>query len=117
VHVREGLDEVAGDRLVIGFRPEAVRVGGGPIAGRVRAVEDLGSEVFVHVLTEHEFEPATLVAKTPPPFPGQIGDNVSLALSGTMHVFEPEGARITTVTASTVERLRGADRAVGGESA
>jgi multiple sugar transport system ATP-binding protein len=119
VHVREGLDAAAGDRLVIGFRPEAVRVGTGPIAARIRAVEDLGSEVFVHAMIEHEFEPATLVAKTPPPFTRQIGDNVSLALSGTMHVFEPGGGRLSTVTASTdpVERLHGADRAVGGETA
>jgi multiple sugar transport system ATP-binding protein len=101
VHVREQLNAVAGARLVIGFRPEALRVGAGPIAGRIRAVEDLGSEVFIHVLIEHEFEPATLVAKTPTPFAGQIGDKVSLALNGTMHVFEPDGARIATVTAST----------------
>jgi multiple sugar transport system ATP-binding protein len=101
VHIPEPLDGVAGDRLVIGFRPEALRVGSGPIAGRIRAVEDLGSEVFVHTMIDHEFEPATLVAKTPTPFAGQIGDNVSLALSGTMHVFEAGGARVATITAST----------------
>jgi multiple sugar transport system ATP-binding protein len=101
VHVHEELDGVDGERLVIGFRPEALRVGDGPIAGRIRAVEDLGSEVFVHALVEHEFEQATLVAKTATPFAGQIGDNVSLALSGTMHVFDPAGARLATVTAST----------------
>jgi multiple sugar transport system ATP-binding protein len=126
VHVREPLDRVEGDRLVIGFRPEAVRVGAGPITGRIRAVEDLGSEVFVHALIEHEFEPATLVAKTSPPFAGEIGDNVSLALSGRIHLFVPGGERIATVPASTdagdlsgrsVERLRGADRAAGGETA
>jgi multiple sugar transport system ATP-binding protein len=103
VHVSERLESVAGDRFVIGFRPEALRVGVGPIAGRIRAVEDLGSEVFVHALIEHEFEPATLVAKTPTPFAGHIGDKVSLALNGTMHVFEPGGARVATVTASTEE--------------
>jgi multiple sugar transport system ATP-binding protein len=101
VHVREGLDGAAGDRLVIGFRPEALRVGDGPISGRIRAVEDLGSEVFVHTMIDHEFEPANLVARTPAPFAGQIGDNVSLSLSGTVHVFEPEGARLATVTAFT----------------
>jgi multiple sugar transport system ATP-binding protein len=101
VHIGQQLDGVAGERVVIGFRPEAVRVGAGPIAGRIRAVEDLGSEVFVHTVIQHEFEDTTLVAKTPPPFAGQIGDNVSLAVSGTMHVFEPGGARIATVTAST----------------
>jgi multiple sugar transport system ATP-binding protein len=100
LHINEPLDGVTGDRIVVGFRPEALRVGAGPIVGRIRAVEDLGSEVFVHALIEHEFEPATLVAKTPAPFAGQIGDNVSFTLSGTAHVFDPGGARLATVTAS-----------------
>jgi multiple sugar transport system ATP-binding protein len=124
VQIGEKLDGVSGDRLVIGFRPEAVRVGVGPIAGRIRAVEDLGSEVFVHTVIRHKLEDATLVAKTSAPFTGEIGESVALGLSGTMHVFDPEsGARIATVTASTdaalplavsgrsVEGLDGADRA------
>jgi multiple sugar transport system ATP-binding protein len=101
LHIREPLDGVTGERIVVGFRPETLLVGAGPIAGRIRAVEDLGSEVFVHAMIEHEFEPATLVAKTSTPFAGQIGDNVSFALSGTVHVFDPEGPRLATVTAST----------------
>jgi multiple sugar transport system ATP-binding protein len=101
VHVDGPLDGVVGERVVLGFRPEALQVGAGAISGRIRAVEDLGSEVFVHVLIEHELEPGTLVAKTSTPFAGHIGDNVSLALNGTMHVFEPAGRRIATVTAST----------------
>ncbi len=116
VHVDGRLDGVVGDQMVVGFRPEALRVGAGPISGRIRAVEDLGSEVFVHALIEHEFEDATLVARTPTPFDGHIGDNVSLTLSGTMHVFDPDGPRIATVTASTEQRFDGADRAVGGEA-
>jgi multiple sugar transport system ATP-binding protein len=133
VQIHEPLDAFVGDRLVIGFRPEALRVGAGPITGRIRAVEDLGSEAFVHTVIDHEFEPATLVAKTTTPFPGQIGDNVSLALGGTLHVFEPGGARVATVTASTgaavsssptadvsrgsVQRLDRTDWAEGGEAA
>jgi multiple sugar transport system ATP-binding protein len=112
VRVDGRLDDVAGDRLVVGFRPEAVRVGAGPLAGRIRAVEDLGSEVFVHVLIKHEFEDVTLVAKTPTPFGGHIGDNVAVTLDGTMHVFDPDGPRLATVTASTEQRLHRADRAV-----
>jgi multiple sugar transport system ATP-binding protein len=126
LHLSEPVDGVEGDRVVIGFRPEALHVGIGPISGRIRAVEDLGSEVFVHTVIEHEFEAATLVAKTAAPFVGQIGDYVSLALSGTMHVFEPEGPRLATVTASTdardlsgafVQRLDRPDRAEGGKTA
>src|SRR5947199_2424075 len=40
-------DELGGERATIGFRPEAVIVGDGPVHGRIRIVEDLGSEAFV----------------------------------------------------------------------
>ena len=48
------LASVGGERVTIGFRPEAVGVVTGDIAGVIRVVEDLGSEVFVHVSIEHE---------------------------------------------------------------
>ena len=40
----------------LGFRPEAVVVGDGPVAGRIRIVEDLGSEVFVHLVIDNDGE-------------------------------------------------------------
>ena len=86
-------------RSSIGFRPEALSVGSGPIRARIRAVEDLGPEVFVHVLVDHEGEEHRLVAKVPAPFSGAIDDTVSLSLNGSVHVFGDDGARITTVTA------------------
>jgi multiple sugar transport system ATP-binding protein len=81
----------------IGFRPEALSVGAGPISARIRTVEDLGSEVFVHVLVDHEGEEQRLVAKVAAPFTGAIDDNVSLSLDGNVHVFGDDGARIATV--------------------
>ena len=42
-------DDLGGERATIGFRPEAVVIGTGPIAARIRVIEDLGSEVFVHL--------------------------------------------------------------------
>jgi multiple sugar transport system ATP-binding protein len=86
-------------RSSIGFRPEALSVGSGPIRARIRAVEDLGPEVFVHVLVDHEGEEHRLVAKVPAPFSGAIDDTVSLSLNGSVHVFGDDGARIATVTA------------------
>jgi multiple sugar transport system ATP-binding protein len=100
-------------RSTIGFRPEALSVGSGPIRARIRTVEDLGPEVFVHLLVDHEGEERRLVAKVPAPFAGEIDDSVSLALSGSVHVFGDDGARIATVTvrprpaASEVETARG----------
>jgi multiple sugar transport system ATP-binding protein len=92
-----------GDRLVAGFRPEALRVGTGPVRARIRSVEDLGPEVFVHVVVEHEGEERSLVAKMPAPFAGQIGDNVSLSLRGTVHLFHPEGDRIASAAGAAEE--------------
>jgi multiple sugar transport system ATP-binding protein len=86
-------DGLGGQRATVGFRPEAVVVGDGPIAGRIRTVEDLGSEVFVHLVVDHEREEHRIVAKVAAPFAGSPGDNVRLALHGTIHVFDDAEVR------------------------
>jgi multiple sugar transport system ATP-binding protein len=91
--------DFAGSRSTIGFRPEALAVGAGPISARIRIVEDLGPEVFVHVLVDHEGEEHRLVAKVPAPFAGATDDDVALSLNGSVHVFGADGTRIATVTA------------------
>jgi multiple sugar transport system ATP-binding protein len=93
------LASFGGDRVVVGFRPEAVRVGEGPLAARIRTVEDLGSEAFVHVAFEHEGETVPAVSKMPAPFKGKTGDHIDVQLAGTVHVFDPAGARIASGTA------------------
>src|SRR4051812_44619041 len=40
-------------KITVGFRPEALLVGEGPLSGEIRTVEDLGSEIFVHVAVDH----------------------------------------------------------------
>jgi multiple sugar transport system ATP-binding protein len=96
VEVAVGVD-LGTKRSAIGFRPEALSVGSGPIRARIRTVEDLGPEVFVHVLVDHEGEEHRLVAKVPAPFTGAIDDVVSLSLNGSVHVFGEHGGRIKTV--------------------
>jgi multiple sugar transport system ATP-binding protein len=91
-----------GDRVVVGFRPEALRVGDGPLAAHIRTVEDLGSEAFVHVAFDHEGETVAAVSKMPAPFKGVTGDHIDLQLAGTVHLFDPAGARIATGTARYV---------------
>src|ERR687888_1798608 len=77
--IGEALD--GGRRATIGFRPEAVTIGDdGPIPARIRLVEDLGSEVFVHLVVDHEGEERRIVAKVDPPFAGQADENVRIAL-------------------------------------
>jgi multiple sugar transport system ATP-binding protein len=89
-----------GGEVTIGFRPEALQVGDGPLRARIRTVEDLGSEVFVHLLVEHQGETLPLVSKMLPPFEGQPGDSVGLQITGTTHLFAEDGSRIASGAAS-----------------
>jgi hypothetical protein len=67
------LDGVAGERVVLGFRPESVAIGG-EIPAVIRAIE-------------HEGQTLAVVATVAAPFPGIIG---------AVHVFDPGGPRLTT---------------------
>jgi multiple sugar transport system ATP-binding protein len=105
------VDGAAGDALTngagtgnitMGFRPEALRVGDGPLQAQIRTVEDLGPEVFVHVAIEHNGESVPLVSKMPPPFEGELGDNVRLQITGTTHFFNGDGSRIGSTRAATL---------------
>jgi multiple sugar transport system ATP-binding protein len=86
--------------ITVGFRPEALRVGDGPLQAQIRTVEDLGPEVFVHVAVEHQGENLSLTSKMPPPFHGELGDRVGLQITGTTHLFGGDGSRIASTTAS-----------------
>jgi len=91
-------DGLGGQRETVGFRPETVVVNGdGPIPGRIRVVEDLGSEVFVHLVVDHEGEEHRIVARMPAPFAGSPGDNVRLKLKGTIHLFDTAEVRRASV--------------------
>ena len=89
-----------GGTITVGFRPEALRVGDGPLRARIRTVEDLGSEMFVHVAVEHQGESVPLIAKMSPPFEGGPGDHVGLQIAGTTHLFGEDGLRIGSPKAS-----------------
>src|SRR4051812_18700768 len=90
-------DDLGGERVTVGFRPEAVVIGDGPIPARIRIVEDLGSELFVHLLIEHQGEERRIVAKVDAPFVGSSGDNVRLELRGTIHLFDTADLRRTSI--------------------
>ena len=92
----EGLVADAVGEITVGFRPEALAVGDGPLRAQIRTVEDLGPEVFVHVAVDHRGESVPLVSKMPPPFQGELGDSVGLQIIGTTHLFAGDGSRITS---------------------
>jgi multiple sugar transport system ATP-binding protein len=89
----------AGD-ITVGFRPEALHVGDGPLRAEIRTVEDLGSEVFVHVGLDHRGEHISLVSKMTPPFEGEPGDKVGLQITGTTHLFGGDASRLASGRAS-----------------
>jgi multiple sugar transport system ATP-binding protein len=86
--------------ITVGFRPEALEVGDGPLRAQIRTVEDLGSEVFVHVYLEHQRETLALVSKMLPPFDGQPGDTIGLQITGATHLFAADGSRVVSTTAT-----------------
>jgi multiple sugar transport system ATP-binding protein len=86
--------------VTVGFRPEALQVGDGPLRAQIRTVEDLGSEVFVHVHLDHQDKTLSLVSKMQPPFAGEPGDSIGLQISGTTHLFDADGMRIASTTAT-----------------
>src|SRR5205823_2671129 len=90
----------ADGKLTIGLRPEALSIGDGPLRARIRTVEDLGSEVFVHLLIDHEGDSVPLVSKMYPPFDAEPGDEVRLQITGTTHVFDGDGLRVASGRAS-----------------
>jgi ABC-type sugar transport system ATPase subunit len=92
--------ENGGGSLTVGFRPEALQIGDGPLRARIRTVEDLGSEMFVHVAVEHRGDSVPLIAKMSPPFDGSPDDTVGLQIVGTTHVFGEDGSRIASPVAS-----------------
>jgi multiple sugar transport system ATP-binding protein len=73
--------------IIVGFRPEVLRVGDGPLRAAIRTVEDLGSEVFVHLAIEHRGSSVPLVSRMEAPFAGEQGDSVGLQVMGTVHLF------------------------------
>ncbi len=90
----------AGAVTAVGFRPEAAALGDGPITGRIRTVEDLGSEVFVHASIPHGDGERSIVVKTFPPFAGRPGDQIGIGLTGPLHAFGEHGERVHTGSAA-----------------
>jgi multiple sugar transport system ATP-binding protein len=90
---------VAGS-ITLGFRPEALKLGDGPLKATIRTVEDLGSEVFVHIALEHRGDTVPLVSRMAPPFEGDPGESIGLQLAGTTHLFGGDGLRFTSTDAT-----------------
>jgi hypothetical protein len=90
---RGALAGFAGDRVIVGFRPDAVTLGDGTLKGITRVVEDLGADVFVHLAVDHGGDTVSIVAKVPAPYVGEPGEPVPVRVTGAIHPFDPAGRR------------------------
>ncbi len=93
----DALASTDGSSFGLGVRPEHLALigdGGSGIAGEVTVVEELGSEAFVHVATEHQGERLTLVVRDEGETSTQRGDNVQVGFNGPTHIFGPDGERV-----------------------
>ena len=80
----------------LGFRPEAAVLDGVQVAhfrGEVVHMENLGSDVLVHVRAPSIATPL-VVRSTPDRRPARLGAQVGLSLCGPIHVFDATGQRM-----------------------
>ena len=91
--VAHDLKSLDGD-LVVGVRPEHLKIGTDGLAGEVIVVEELGSEAFVHVQVDHQGESETVVVRVEGETEINRGDNVQIAVDGPTHVFTSGGQRL-----------------------
>ena len=80
--------------------PRRCRSATGRSRAQIRTVEDLGSEVFVHLFLQHAGENLALVSKMAPPFDSEPGDAVGLQIIGTTHLFGGDGSRLGETNAT-----------------
>jgi len=87
-----------GPSCTVGVRPEHLALVSSEsedvVRGEVIVVEDLGSESFVHVATEHQGHDLTLVVRDEGETMTARGDHVGVVVNGPTHVFGLDGERI-----------------------
>jgi len=95
---------IDGTTFGLGIRPEHLTfVSSGSdvsassgIAGEVSVVEALGSESFLHVKVTHEGREELLVVHEAGDTELRRGDRVTIGIDGQVHLFAPDGARVTS---------------------
>ncbi len=87
---RKGLKQYDGKEITLGIRPESLTPGDGPLRGTVELTERLGPETLLYVISDDR----RFIAKTPPDFQAEKGEDISLSLRERgIHCFH-QGRRI-----------------------
>ena len=90
VTLRKNLQGYAGKRLTAGIRPESLLPGKGPLSGKIELIENLGSEIILHVRIDER----KIIARLSPDIETREGDNISFKLARKGVHFFSMGERI-----------------------
>ncbi|MFK8026418.1 MAG: ABC transporter ATP-binding protein [Ilumatobacter sp.] len=88
------VSQVSGNHFAVGVRPEHLAITDTGMFGEVVVVEALGSESFLHVKVEHQGAEDLLVVRADGDTELDRGDTIALTITGTVHVFGPDGERL-----------------------
>lgn len=80
--------------FAVGVRPEHLVLADGGTAGEVVVVEALGSESFIHVRIRHQDADQLIVVREDGQSAIVRGDQVTVSVSGAVHVFGSDGERL-----------------------
>jgi ABC-type sugar transport system ATPase subunit len=83
-------DRYIGKTVTAGIRPESLRLGKGPVNGRLEHIEHLGSETILYVRSGD----MRITAKASADFEGKTGENISLAINTADIHFFLDGERL-----------------------
>jgi len=86
--------EQASSDFSVGVRPEHIAFANDGFVGEVVVVEALGSESFVHVRTHHQGAEEMIVVREDGQSAIDRGDQVTLSITGPVHVFGSDGERL-----------------------
>jgi multiple sugar transport system ATP-binding protein len=82
--------------VTVGIRPQGLAPAASGVPAKVVVVEELGSETFIFAELEHRGEMVRLRIRVDAEVHVTRGDQLYLDTPGPVHVFGPDGPRLTT---------------------
>ncbi len=93
-NVQKQVAEISSKTVTIGFRPEHLSIARNGMAANVTGVEELGSEAIVRAEIGQGSNSQVLVIRADGETDLKRGDDIKISVTGTVHVFGPDGVRL-----------------------
>lgn len=87
---RKNLRGYTGQKITVGIRPEALLLGKGPLSGKIKLIEHLGSEIILHAMIDK----TKIIARLSPEIEKREGEPISFSLVWKGVHFFSKGERI-----------------------